>query len=323
VDNVKKMTNPTVGILRLLFLIPAIGIFQYMTLYTKYTPDTYVFVQYAYRDNLTRSIDIDSLLNNNVIFDLLTIVGDILNIDTPLGWTYLILFFAIIVFSVKYSYLLLNYDLLAVVIIYFASFFVDLNQLRFSISSIFLYCIARGVYSKYQVVFFVFGFSSHIIPFFIYSLQIMRRKIVWAVVGAAPFIFFLILSGFGRYLVDSRLFSYFSLSIGQYPKVLLLFSPLSVYFLRSRPESLIESEVLLYAKSAFIIGISLFLFNYELTARFFEISFIAVCVANALSKRIFPIDAMLLITSITIFVSRMLSGITTQTDFSEQYLQVW
>jgi hypothetical protein len=84
-----------------------------------------------------------------------------------------------------------------------------------------------------------------------------------------------------------------------------------------------RDEIVQYAMTSFMVGLALFLFNYELTARFFEIAFVAVCVANGFSDRKPPIDIILFVTALTIFGSRLMSGISTQTDFAEQYMQSW
>lgn len=309
--------------LKLTLLIPPLYVFYYMTLYTKYAPDTYVFVQYAVKDNLFRTIDQNSLLNNNVIFDLLTILGDLLQISTPIDWLNFITIISMFVFAVKYIFLLEKMNIFPVIIIYFSSFFVDLNQLRFNISSILLYYIISNNGSKAKILGTIVGFSSHIMPFILYFITYARRNISKSLVGILPIFMIVIGTGFFNYLMSSRIFSYFTLSIGAYPKVLLLFFPLLLFFIQKSNGHKMRDEIVHYAMTSFIVGLALFLFNYELTARFFEIAFVAVCVANGFSDRKPPIDFILLITALTIFGSRLMSGISTQTDFAEQYMQSW
>ena len=294
-----------------------------MTVYTKYTPDTYVFVQYAAKDNILRTVNFDSLLNNNVVFDLLTIFGDFINLNYSLDWLYLITFTSMLLFFVKYAYLLKNMEIVPVIIIYVGSFFVDINQFRFNLSSIMLYYVVSRSNFKLNILGYIVGFSCHIMPFILYSVTYIRSNLSKSAFGIFPILIIIFGTGFFNYVSSSRLFSYFSGALGDYPKVLLLFFPLVVFFLQENNGHKMRYELVNYALTSFMIGLSLFVFNYELTARFFEIAFIAICVANGFSERKPLIDLMLLVTGLTILGSRLLNGISTQTDFAEQYIQSW
>ncbi|MCC5610840.1 hypothetical protein LC612_29865 [Nostoc sp. CHAB 5834] len=214
-------------------------------------------------------------------------------------------------------------DVFSVVVIYFASFFVDINQLRFNISSIILYYVVSRSGIKAKFFGTVIGFSSHIMPFILFAITYVRRNVSKAAFGILPILLIFVGTGVFNYIISSRIFSYFTFSIGDYPKVLLLIFPLTIFFLQKSNGHRMRDELVHYALTSFIVGLALFFFNYELTARFFEIAFIAVCIANGFSDRKPPIDAMLFVTAITIFSSRILSGISTQTDFADQYMQSW
>jgi hypothetical protein len=316
----KSKTPFVISWLKLSLVIPASCIFLYFILYTNFVPDAYVFVRYAYVDNTDRTISWGSISNNTFIFDLLIILGDKLLFYDYLQWLVLISLVSVGTFVIKYVYLLRKFSLLPVFIVYLASFFSDLNQIRFNISSIVVFVFVSKITSDRLFIVRIIGFVAHIIPFILYGITYLRNNLARSAALLVPVAFVILAYGAYSFVTESRLYLYLESDVSAYPKILLLLIPNTVAFLLIRRSNPTQIQVLDYALTALLVGIGLFIFNYELTARFFEISFIAICVANAMSPRRLPTDVILFMTAASVFTSRLLSGGISGATFIEQYL---
>ena len=266
------------------FLIVTSLVLAFFIKYTYYAPDAYVFVQYAYMDSIERTVDINSIISNNFLFDLMIVIGDILQFYTPQDWISYTIAVYIVVFSIKYVFLLRNAPIYPVVIVYFASFFIDINQLRFNLALVILFACHINMTRKKQIVMLPLSFLSHVIPIFIYVLSILKRRPVMMTVFIALFGVLFSYTGYFSILMESRLFGYTTQEQDSLPKVLLLLFPLvyGLVYLKNTDPSIVFIRD--YCIVLLIIGIAIAPVNYFLTARFFETSFLIFTVYNCLSK---------------------------------------
>jgi hypothetical protein len=294
-------------------------IYCYLILFTNYAPDVYVFVQYAYKDSLLRNITLNSFIDNNFIFDFFIVIGDFLEISDPTDWLIFITFVSVVLFIAKYAILLFSGRWLAVVIVYFASFYVDLNQLRFNMAGLFLVLFILLGKSKFRLIAVFFSFSSHIVPASLYLLAWLRRRFVRVILFVIPGIIFMLAFGFFKMASESRIADYFAYTPTVYPKILFVFFPTVFYLYKFKTNLIAMDKIHAYAVTCVFIGISFFFVNFELSARFFEIAFIVVAVLNVYHRRSLAFDLFLLVLSISIVTSRSLSGISTASDFIDGY----
>ena len=221
-------------------------------------------------------------------------------------------------------FLLRNAPLYPVVIVYFASFFIDINQLRFNLALVFLFACHINMTRKKQVILLPLSFLSHVIPIFIYILAILKRRPVLITIFIALFGVLFSYTGYFSILMESRLFGYTTQEQESLPKVLLLFFPLvyGLVYLKNTDPSIVFIRD--YCIVLLIIGIAIAPVNYFLTARFFETSFLIFTVFNCLSRGRRPeLDLLLLVSSLAVMSSRLFSGIRAGADFAERYVEVW
>lgn len=292
--------------------------------YTYYAPDAYVFVQYAYLDGIERNLNINSIVSNNFIFDLMIIIGDLFDFYTPVQWINYTICIYVAIFATKYIFLLRNAPLFPVIIVYFASFFIDINQLRFNLALLLLFTAHIHVTKKKQIIFFPLSFVSHVIPMFIYVLSILKKKPFIMMVFLTFSTVIIAYSGYFALIENSRLFSYADQEQDGIPKVLLLAFPLiyGLIYLRRTDSSL--DFIRDYCIVLLFIGVAISPLNYFLTARFFETSFVIFTIYNCLSRERRPeLDLLLLVSSLAVMSSRLISGIRAGADFAERYVEVW
>lgn len=307
-----------------IFIIFTSLILAFFIKYTYYAPDAYVFVQYAYLDSIERSIDINSLISNNFIFDLMILIGDFIGFYKPIQWINYTICVYMVVFTIKYSFLLRNAPLFPVTIVYFASFFIDINQLRFNLALLLLFAAHVHITKKKQLILFPLSFVSHVIPMFIYGISILKKRpaimSVFLAFSAVVFIYM----GYFSLIENSRLFAYANQEQDGIPKVLLLIFPL-IYGLiyLGRDDSSIDF-IRDYCIVLVVIGVAIAPLNYFLAARFFETSFVIFTIYNCLSRERRPeLDLLLLVSSLAVMSSRLISGIRAGADFAERYVEVW
>lgn len=306
------------------FLIVTSLVLAFFIKYTYYAPDAYVFVQYAYMDSIERSVDINSVISNNFIFDLMIVVGDALQFYAPKDWISYTITIYVIVFAAKYVFLLRNASLYPVVIVYLASFFIDINQLRFNLALVLLFACHINMTRKKQIIFLPLSFLAHVIPVFIYIISVLKRRPAVMTVFLALFGVLFSYTGYLSVLMESRLLGYTTQEQDALPKVLLLFFPLvyGLVYLKNTDPSIVFIRD--YCIVLLMIGIAIAPVNYFLTARFFETSFLIFTVFNCLSKGRRPeLDLLLLVSSLAVMSSRLFSGIRAGADFAERYVEVW
>lgn len=303
----------------LLFISGINLIALYFIFFTKYVPDFYVFIQYAFKDS-ARNLDIFSIISNVFLFDLFVQIGDYLAFDDFTQWIYLWSGLTVLTLSLKYYILFNSGRIYKVFIVYFASFFVDLNQLRFNFAFILL-----GIAVFYRKIWFskiliIISSLSHVMPFLFYSIAKLRKMNMKYFICLLSILLIVILLGNYSLVANSRLFDYIKIGNGnQLPKVLILFFPSLFYIINSN----FKSELFYIAKSfTFTIlmsGLIIFPFNFEVSARLFEFSFIFVTIMNVYYHYSYKFDFIIFFLAVAVLLSRITNGINTASDFIEIY----
>nr|WP_314898205.1 hypothetical protein [uncultured Flavobacterium sp.] len=305
---------------KLLFLFSTSLIFVYFVLFTKYVPDIYVFVQYAVKDSIERTVDINSIVSNNFLFDLMILFGDAIGIMDFTDWIILIIVLSLLFFVSKYSLLIFTGRFFGVLIVYVASFFVDLNQLRFNFGLFFLF-LAFWVKKKHLRLFFMFfSFCSHLIPFFLSIVTFARlnfKKFIFIII---PVLVLALTSGVFLLFSDSRLLDYASADgSSKYPKTLILFFPVLYYLTTTKIDEYLFLNMKNFAITLLGLGFILFFVNFELAARFFEVAFIQIAILNVYYKKSLTFDLILFCLSISVLGSRLIGGISNSSNFIDVY----
>mgnify|MGYP007086127672 FL=1 len=132
----------------------------------------------------------------------------------------------------------------------------------------------------------------------------------------------LIMTLVGNYslIANSRLFDYIKIGNGnQLPKVLILFFPSLFYVINLN----FKSELFYISKSftlaILMSGVIIFPFNFEVSARLFEFSFIIVTIMNVYYHYSYKFDLIVFFLSVAVMLSRITNGINTASDFIENY----
>lgn len=281
-----------------------------MCLFMKYSPDLFVFVNYAFVDNIEREVGFSSLVNNVFIFDLLVVIGDSLGIDNWQGWTYYIGIVYGLVFFSKYLILTLTGNLSGVALVYLASFFMDLNQLRFNIALI-LVGIAIWATAK-TTKFILLGLSglAHVVPPIIY---IASNHVKYTIVLAIMFF------SLGGLVSESRLFDYTEGIPFYLPKTLLLSLPLVLFLFKENVLGFKLNQLRNIVFFCFVIAVIFFYFNVELSARFLETGFVVATVISVYKRFNYSTQAIFVLFSLAVIFSRFVNGISNSTDFSSLY----
>jgi hypothetical protein len=278
----------------------------------RYTPDIFVFVHYAYTDNSSRSVSIDSLFSNNVIFDFLIVIGDFLQINSPIGWHQLIVTVVLLVSFLKY-YLLASYGmrLNGLLLLFLSSFFIDINQLRFSLATVLLMSLWSIKSRYFSKLVKLLSLLAHLLPLSIvlFARLYSRQKYGFVIVTSS--LAFIAASFYQQLTSYSRLFFYASPTLFYFPKILLAAIPVILY-LRSSKRYI---EDINYKGLAAISGMLLtssiiFLpINVNLSARFIEYSYMLANLTNGFFKVSNRFDLLLCSVSLLILLSRLINGI--------------
>lgn len=293
-----ETTNKRFSFSMFVFLLIALIFLFYFQFFTLFAPDTYVFVKYAVSDNLLRNISLLSITSNNFIFDLLTVIGDLLNITTSLEFLLLIVISSALLFVVKYTFLLKIGKKRNVFIVLLASFYVlDLNQFRLNLSLFFIIIFVFNNKARFLKI--ILSFLSHLMPLVV----IFTRKIYYI-----PLIIFMILP-LSLLLDISRVFAYFDNPELKFFKSLLLCIPFIVCY-RGMKKSIEFNYKLMQIGVAFLlIGFFVIFYSTVMASRFFEIAFILSTIANVYKPFSKPKRAILFLFAISTFTSRTMGGI--------------
>jgi len=281
-------------------------------------PDLFVFMQYAVKDNSIRIIDINSIISNNFLFDLLIYFGDNLGFDYYTDWLILIISLTLFFIVIKYTMLLSTGRFFGVLIVYISSFFIDLNQLRFNFGML-LIILSYSIANKYlNYIFKFFSFFCHLMPT---VFEIIRNLFFNKRARGLLLLSFIVLlpTGFLFLFSQSRILELLYQNPSKYPKVLILFFPCVYYLKNVQIKSQFFINIKQFSFTLLTIGTLLFFINFEVSARLFEVAFTLVCILNVYFKKSNIFDLFLLILSISVLVSRLISGINTGSDFIEIY----
>lgn len=302
------------------FLVIISIIYIYFILFTKYVPDVYVFIQYAIKDSVNRVVDINSIISNNFLFDLMILFGDLLGLTDFIGWISLIITLSLIFLIIKYSTLIYTGRFFGVLIVYFASFFVDLNQLRFNFGILFLFFSFYTTHNYLKKIFKALSFFSHLIPFSLYLVTFARLNFRKFILFIIPILILLLSTGVLLLFSDSRLLSYTSTDASaKYPKTLILFFPVLYYLMTTKISNYFFLKIKDFTYTVLTLGGVLFFFNFELSARFFEVAFIQITILNIYYKKNLTFDLLLFFLSLGVLSSRLLNGISNSSNFIDVY----
>ena len=281
-----------------LFLISSLFTFFYFQLFTFYAPDTYVFVKYAAHHNLTRDLSIKSIISNNFIFDLLTVIGDKMNLSS--GFDFLIFFVCVsaILFIIKYVFLLKLGKKRDVLLVLVGSFFVmDLNMFRYGLSIFILILILLN--NKNKLIKLILSFLSHLLPLIV----VINRKLFYL-----P-ILFVIFFPLSYFLGESRIFDYLIDTEMKFFKSFLFGIPFLFCFYKMKKSQNFNYKLMKLGESFLILGIIFIFLQPVLAARFLETAFYLCLIANVYMPFNKFKRFVLFIFAFFGFVSRFIGGI--------------
>lgn len=318
------MVNETLSVKFVMLLsgILASLLFLYLILFTNYAPDFYVFVQYAYLDNTTRNLTIESVTSNNFLFDAMIVFGDLLSFDAPIHWILFASTLSLLYFLAKYSLLLGKARVFGVFLVYLVCFFVDLNQLRFGISTLLLFSSFWIRTPPLKYLFITISFLVHIVPLFIFFLSKFFRFGIGALffVPLFPILCYFLLSHLSTDFIEySRVFAYLTDPVEGTPKILVVIFPVLFYMFNYKFHDTRLNKIFDFAFASMLIGFAFLFLNINLTARFFEISFMTVAVLNSFQRIGRLYDFFIFVLAVGIIASRLYYGINHSTDFSYLY----
>lgn len=293
-----EITNKRFSFSMFIFLLIPLVFFFYFQLFTFFAPDTYVFVKYAVSDNLSRDISLFSITSNNFIFDLLTVIGDLLNLTTSLEFLLLIVISSALLFIAKYTFLLKIGKKRNVFIVLLASFYVlDLNQFRLNLSLFFIIILVFNNKARFLKI--ILSFLSHLMPL----LVIFTRKIYYI-----PLIIFTILPI--SLLIDiSRVFAYFDNPELKFFKSLLLCIPFIVCYSGMKKSNEFNYKLMQIGVAFLLTGFFIIFYSTVMASRFFEIAFILCTIANVYKPFSKLKSATLFLFAFSTFISRSIGGI--------------
>lgn len=292
-NQLKSLTFPD-----FIFLFLSVCLFIYFELFTFFAPDTYVFVKYAYLDNILRQVNINSVISNNFIFDLLTLIGDKLGFTTGTEFLLLITFTSSSFFIVKYAYFLRVGRITDVFFILLASFWAfDLNAFRLNLS---LFLMMYALYNnKNKYLKMALSMLVHLMPFLI----LLIKRLYYLPLIIALFI------PFSLFVDTSRIFTYLVNPTIMFFKSLLLVIPYLICYFDMKPSEAFTYKLMKVGESFVVSGFFLLFFNSVMAARCFEISFLLSLVANLYTPFRKEKRYMLFFFAIATFISRSYSGI--------------
>ena len=293
-----ETTNKRFSFSIFIFLLIGLVLLLYFQFFTFYAPDTYVFVKYAFSDNLSRDISLFSITSNNFIFDLLTVVGDLLNLTTSIEFLFLIVVFSALLFIAKYGFLLKIGKKRNVIIVLLASFYVlDLNQLRLNLSLFFIIILLYNNKAKFLLL--TLSLLSHLMPLVV----VFTRKIYFI-----PLIIFMILP-LSLFLEASRVFAYFENPDIKFFKSLLLCLPYIICFVGMKKSQEFNYKLMKVGGAFLGLGFFLIFYTTVMASRCFEVAFILCAIANVYKPFSKPKRVILFLFASSTFISRTIGGI--------------
>jgi hypothetical protein len=275
-----------------------------LLLYTAYAPDTWVFVKYAHTDNYQRSVGLYSLLNNTVIFDLLTMMGDALALDSRSEYLRLITVVTLTMFGIKYLHYCKSASFFGITLLFVTSLITyDLNQLRFNLSLLLLlYSFRLPKGNRLYVPMQALSGLAHILPMIVFYCA----KLYYLPLLVLPALLVLLEA-------DGSRFVYYFQELGEikYYKVLVLTIPniIVLWHCKSFGHKSPVSEL---AQAFVVISIVFMPFNQALAARFVEGAYYILVlwwVTKGCQSKV--IGGMFLSFSSLMLISRLLAGVYT------------
>lgn len=296
-----NVTNIIRRIPRAVILICLSIIVGFFILFTKLSPDAYVFVRYAWKDNTARNISLDSLLGNNVLFDFGTIIFDYLNINGSINILMAVTVCYLLVFYLKYFHFLYDLSVSKILLVFVASLVTyDANQLRFQLSLILLlYASSPDVSKKWSMILKITSFLTHILPITVSK----TARFYFLPLLLTPFLIGTLIS------LQSRFIYYFEPKEFVFYKVLLLIIPNSISYWHYKSKHTFN----FIADLAFaftVIALFFVVLNAALAARFLEAGFLLYviwwCTVRCTSK---VLGAILWFFALTMMLSRIYNGV--------------
>lgn len=297
-------------LIAIVFIAGTAALIAYLTLFTAYAPDAYVFARYAGVDNTARTVTMSSLLNNNLLYDLLTVAGDRLGFTTGLEYLLGVAIISIAVFVAKYSVLLRHGKLSDVMLLCAVSFFlIDLNQLRFNIA---LCLLIAGLYatSRWRYAYLTGSALTHVVPL---PLHLSQRAYYLPVIVFVP-------SALVFLRDNSRLYEYINANEqGMFKSLLFVFPFLWCYF--DQKFVRLQREPVMELGLAFAIcGLGALAISTTVAARFFETAFVLAAWSNVIKPLSQASRVVLLVFACGALASRGIAGINAgENDFTEQF----
>ena len=287
-------------ILSACFLFAATVTLIILTLFTSYAPDTYVFVKYAYDHTTDRAVQFQSLLDNNVIFDVLSVAGARLGFST--GTEYLLMLTGLnaLVLLVKYGYLLRKGRLVDVVTVFAASFYaLDLNLFRLNLALIILFI---GLSCKSRISRIAAQVTSGVTHFIPICATLLKRcyYIPLFLLAVVPLSVFDQKTRLYIYLLNKDLTPY---------KSLMFVLPFLVCYLDRRFKQRVHDPMMQVAEAFAVTGAVAIFFNTLIVARFFELAFIVTAVANVFRRFSYLPRVFLMLFALVAFAQRTSGGI--------------
>jgi hypothetical protein len=264
----------TRGVTRSVYILALSAIVAVLLALTTYAPDAYVLIRYASQDNILRDIGINSITSNVFIFDLATVIFDLIHISELHEYLLAVVILYLLVFYLKYFHFCADLSL-----IFTASLMTyDLNQLRFNLALLlFLYSFSKPMSGMRLLLLRGLSFATHILPLLVFY--------------TARFYYFPLLLLPGLIILlkvfDSR-FLYYFISVEFIAfKVFLLIIPNIISFWHYKKKHH-KSSIAELAFSFNILFIVLIGVNGGLAARFLEAGFYLYvlwwCLAGCRSK---------------------------------------
>lgn len=287
---------------RAVYILSLSVIVTLLLAFTRYAPDAYVFIRYAWQDNYLRTVGLHSITDNNVLFDVATVFFDLVGI-TELG-SYLVAVVAIyiLIFYLKYFHFFAQVSLSRLSLIYTASLMTyDLNQLRFQLSLLlFLYTFSSSISGARFWLLRCLSLLTHLLPAIVFYTARFRYLPLLALPGLV-----LLME-----LAGSRFIFYFT-PVEFVPfKVFLLVIPNVIAFLYYK-KSRDRNKIAEFAFSFNVLFMIFIAFNGALAARFLEAGFylyvIWWCLSSSRSR---ILGSIFWVFSLSMLASRLYGGIS-------------
>ena len=273
----------------------------YLIVFTQFAPDAYVFHRWVWKDNIARDIGLFSLANNNVLFDLSTIIFDALRIQGAINYLIAIIVIYLIVFYLKYLHFLADLSISRLLLVFTASLLTfDINQLRFQASILLLlYSFSPSISGKRRLLLRGLSFFTHLLPIMVYYTSRLWYLPLLFLPG--------LIALFGVY--DSRFSLYFISGEFVAFKVFALIIPnlLSCWHYRKNYQ---RNQIAELAISFTFVGTLLVPFFGVVAARFLESGFLLFAIWwGFCGRRSRVMTATLWFFALAMLVSRLVNGI--------------